>query len=82
MMANEVIKLPAEVAEKFELVDWEGSSIQIFGKFGRIDLEKMTVKKAEQLVKRGFKKLKLKAVAPAVVETADANSAKNKEKKK
>lgn len=54
------LKLPAEVAEKFTLVNWVGGHRQNFGKFGVIDLTKITVDQATSLVKRGFTKLKAK----------------------
>jgi len=53
-------KLPTEVAKLYKLVNWVGSTRQHFGKFGIIDLEKMTVGKAESLISKGFTKLKKK----------------------
>jgi len=56
-MANN-IKLPPEVAAEFELVDWEGSTRQVFGKYGTVDLKTLTLRKARSLYKRKFKKLR------------------------
>lgn len=56
-----------DTAAKFETVGWVGGSKQIFGKFGKVDLAKVTPAQAESLVKRGFKKIRPiseKAVKP------------------
>lgn len=54
-------QLPAEVAKDFELVDWPGPQKKLyFGKFGIVDLETITPKQAESLVKRKFSKIRQK----------------------
>lgn len=50
--------LPTDVAKKYELVDWKGGSRQVFGRFGVVDLNTLTVKQAEKLVRMGFPKLR------------------------
>jgi len=52
--------LTEETAKDFELVDWVGSHRQSFGKFGVVDLSTLDPKRADRLVKRGFKKIKRK----------------------
>jgi hypothetical protein len=60
-MANYVAKLPAEVAAKYDLVDYgNGGSKQVWGKHGTVDLETLTLKKADRLYAEGWTKLKLK----------------------
>ena len=49
--------LPREVAEHYEVIGWQGSHKQNFGKFGIIDIKTMTLTRAGSLVSRGFKKL-------------------------
>lgn len=51
-MSNKV-KAP----EGFQLVDWVGGHRQVFGRFGIIDLTTLTPARAENLIKKGFKKL-------------------------
>ena len=46
------------MAAHFELVDWAGGPRQRFGKYGLVDLEKITLKQAQKLVAKGFSKLK------------------------
>lgn len=50
--------LPKEVAEKYEVVDWPGKHTMNFGRLGTVDLRALTVDGAENLVKRGFTKLR------------------------
>lgn len=57
-------QLPAEVAAKYELVDWVGGHRQIFGKHGVVDLQTITLARADKLFRDGFKKLKLKSKPP------------------
>lgn len=52
--------LSREVAEKYETVNWNGGHRQDFGTFGVVDLSTMTIQQADALVKKGFKKLRLK----------------------
>lgn len=60
--------LPKPVAEKYELVNWKGGAKQYFGSFGTVDLEKLTVQRADRLVAMGFTKLRL-IEKPKSVET-------------
>lgn len=67
-------QLPSEVAELYELVNWKGGRRQVFGRFGLVDLDKLTVAKANNLAAKGFKKLRLKQApeaAPQVIEPED-----------
>lgn len=50
--------LPPEVAEKYEVVNWTGGHQQQFGRFGRINLKKLTLDKATLLIRGEFSKLK------------------------
>jgi len=60
------VKLPEEVAEKYELVGWTGSPKQFFGaKMGRVDVSELTIEQADRLVKLGFRYLKPKPAKPA-----------------
>lgn len=72
------IKLPAEVAQKYELVNYgTGSHRQRWGKYGIIDVNELTLEKADRLHKAGWPKLKLKpAAAKAAAE--DAGDGKKK----
>lgn len=54
------VKLPAEVAEQYELVDWVGGHRQTFGRHGVVDLSNITLRRAEALVRAGFSKLRPK----------------------
>lgn len=56
------------VAEKYEVVNWKGGHVQDFGKFGVVDLSKLTIPDADALVKIGFQKLRLKATQKATVQ--------------
>lgn len=63
-MANYVAKLPAEVAAKYDLVDYgNGGPKQVWGKHGTVDLETLTLKRADRLYAEGWPKLKLKEKA-------------------
>jgi len=53
-------QLPAETAEKYEIIDWVGGNRQYFGKFGIIDIKQLTPRRAGQLVRMKFKKIKEK----------------------
>jgi hypothetical protein len=57
--------LPKEVAEHYELVGWKGGPVQVFGRFGVVDINKLTLRHARNLVNRGFKKLKAKPPSKA-----------------
>jgi hypothetical protein len=59
------IKLPSDVAAHFELVEWTGGTRQHFGKYGLVDLEKITLTQAKKLASKGFPKLKPVKPAPA-----------------
>jgi len=52
--------LPDEVAQEYELVNWTGGAVQNFGKFGRIDLNTLTLAQARQLHAKGFSKLQVR----------------------
>lgn len=54
-----VAELPKEL-KGFELNGWVGSPRQYFGKFGIVDLTKLTEVRANALVAGGFKKIKKK----------------------
>jgi hypothetical protein len=54
------MKLNKEIAEHYELVGWKGGPVQVFGRFGIIDLDKLTLKQARRLERMGFAKLKPK----------------------
>lgn len=55
------VKLPAAVAEKYNLVDYgPGSHKQVWGKYGEIDITKLTLEKADRLFKNKWPKLALK----------------------
>jgi|GEM_PF-2749344 len=49
------------ISKDFELVNWVGGHRQEFGKFGVIDLTKLTPQRATSLIQRGFSKLKAKS---------------------
>ncbi|MEL6968630.1 MAG: hypothetical protein AAFO02_00565 [Bacteroidota bacterium] len=49
--------LPAAVAEHYEVVNWQGGHTQVFGKFGTVDLQQMTLTRAQRLVNTKFSKL-------------------------
>ena len=53
--------LPKDVAEKFKIVKWTGGHIQAFGRFGVIDLSKITLDHANSLSRRGFPKIVAKS---------------------
>jgi hypothetical protein len=62
-MAEKKIKigeLPEEVAKNYELVNWVGGPRQHFGRYGDIDLDKMTEAQAQRLVQMGFPRIKKK----------------------
>ena len=62
-MSKSKSKLPAEVAEKYDLVDWPSkTSFRIFfgHKFGYVDLNTITLARADRLYRLGFLKLRLK----------------------
>jgi hypothetical protein len=52
--------LNKNIAEHYELVNWKGGPVQVFGRFGVIDLQKLTLKQARRLERMGFAKLKAK----------------------
>lgn len=58
---NNEVKLPKEVAEKYELVEYgPGSPKQRWGKYGVIDVREITLDKADRLHRAGWPKLQLK----------------------
>lgn len=61
------VKLPAEVAEQYELVNWVGGYRQTFGRYGVVDVSTITLRRADALVRAGFSKLRRKPtpIAPA-----------------
>lgn len=61
-MANDkrIVALPEAVAKEYELINWTGGHRQNFGRFGDIDISKMTPAFAARLVQMGFSKLKKK----------------------
>lgn len=66
MSKKNTVTLPAEVAEKYELVGWTGSPKQFFGaKMGRVDVSALTLERADQLVSMGFRYLREKPAKPA-----------------
>lgn len=74
-MAN-VVKLPDDVAAKYELVNWVGSPRQIFGQLGLVDLNTITLKRAESLVNKGFKKLRVRSSTAAKQEEPATKASK------
>lgn len=63
-MPKSNVSLPAEVAQKYDLVGWTGSARQFFGpKLGHVDVSKLTITQADRLVKMGFRYLKPKPKA-------------------
>jgi len=70
------VSLPADVAEKYELVGWVGGDTQVFGKHGTISVKNMTLRQAERLVAGGFKKLRAKAAPDAAPASAPSAKAK------
>ena len=58
-MAQEVVTLPAAVAQKYTLVNWVGGSKQHFGKYGTIDVTKLTMRRADKLFSMGWSKIAL-----------------------
>ena len=61
VMNKEQVKLPNAVAAEFELHQWQGSHKQYFGRFGTIDLNKITLDQAERLVSMGFNRIRKKS---------------------
>ena len=60
-MAKQNVQLPKEVAEKYELVNYgPGSARQRWGKYGVIDIDQLTLEKADRLYKSKWPKLALK----------------------
>ncbi|MCB0597754.1 MAG: hypothetical protein KDD28_26990 [Phaeodactylibacter sp.] len=70
------VKLPTEVAEKYELVDWVGGNRQTFGRHGLIDIDKMTLRRADALVRAGFPKLRIKPVSSTYAKKEEDKSSK------
>lgn len=54
---------PKELQSEYELVNWVGSHRQEFGRFGIIDLSKLTKDKVERLISKGFKRIQRKESA-------------------
>ena len=65
VMNKSQVKLPDAVAAEFELHQWQGSHKQYFGRFGTIDLNKITLDQAERLVSMGFNRIRKKAAKAA-----------------
>ena len=81
------MKLPVEVAEHYDLVGWKGGPIQVFGKFGVVNINTLTLRKAEKLVAKGFTKLAPKEIPtqpaePEAVMAEETEPAKPGRKKK
>lgn len=57
-------QLPAEVAKHYQLVNYKGSTKQFWGKFGSIDISRLTLQQANALYQRGWTKLKKIDPAP------------------
>lgn len=70
------ITLPSEVAAEFELINWVGGHRQDFGRFGIVDLERITLAQANRLVNQGFSKLQRK-VKPEKAQIAKAEEPKS-----
>jgi len=58
---TKVPPLPSELSEEYEVINWKGSHRQVFGRFGVVDLSKLTKKRAEKLIQSGFSKLRRKS---------------------
>jgi len=65
------LNLPAEVAAKYDLVNWVGGHRVNFGPFGLIDLNTITLAQADRLHEKGFTKLKLKKEKPKTTAKTD-----------
>jgi hypothetical protein len=80
MDKKEEKKLQPEVADKYNLVGTKVGKFHFNDGFGVIDLEKLSVEKADVLVARGFTHLQLKASkkAAAADNAAGADTAKSK----
>jgi hypothetical protein len=77
MPTKKIFSLPPEVAEKYHLKHaWEGSARRFFGRYGWVDITKLTLARADSLYARGWRKIVLKPVAAA------KPSAETKESKK
>lgn len=64
MKKKSAVKLPAEVAERYDLVGWTGSARQYFGtKMGYVDVSTITMADADRLARLGFRYLKPRAKA-------------------
>lgn len=69
-MADTKAKLPAEVAEKYKLVNWIGSPRKAFGtKYGIVSINDMTLDRAKTLVAKKFPYLAEKSNASPVVKS-------------
>lgn len=53
-MPRSDVKLPAEVAEKYQLKNWTTGPLANVGKFGTVNINKLSLVQAERLVARGF----------------------------
>lgn len=63
MSKSQTYKLPAETAAEYDLVDWPKNTgpEQFFGSvFRKVNVETLTLKQAERLVRQGFPYLKKK----------------------
>lgn len=58
---------PEELAKEFKLVDWVGGHVQNFGRFGTIDLSKLTQEGVERLIAKGFTKIEKKKAKSAPI---------------
>lgn len=56
-MAQVQVKLPEEVAKKYQLVNYTGGDTQVWGKHGTITVSKITLEQAARLVKNKWPKL-------------------------
>lgn len=54
------VKLPEDVAARYDLVNWKGPGKQDFGRYGTIDIERLTPARASVLVARKFPHLREK----------------------
>ena len=66
--------LQKEVAAVYKVKDWKGGHRQDFGSFGTVDLKKLTLKRAANLVAAGFPKLVKKQPKKTKEDTTNTNS--------
>jgi hypothetical protein len=64
------VSLPAEVAAKYKLVNYTGGHTQFWGKYGKINVNELTLQHADRLFSQGWPKLTLKEKSSKEATTA------------